>query len=702
MSKDTIILKGTDRFSVTFSSTGDILSFSNGTHKWELPEKNSGCSLRLSTKDNSEKISINFDSTNNRLIKFDEQSIQVKLEQDTAKIHVKWFVKNNLLQAEIEVLEVAQDYILDEVVIPDLKIPVSAKGKLIWPCQSSGYIFEEAGNSLLNKKDVLWEFEYPACTSMQCLGWTEDKQGIYFDSKDPKGYSKFWELEKAEGKFAQIKLRHPVPRTNDNAKNYKLPYPISIAAFSGNWYQFSQIYRKWALPVFDLKCKKKTTQTEKFEDIACWLWNRGNEAHVCPPAIEFMERLERPVGLNWYWWHKHAYDSYYPDYFPPREGEDNFRKAVSELKSKGIFTQVYTNGVAFDMDSGNWLPDGPQCAILQENGDYKAHVFNSYLENRLAFCCGGSDLWQKKVKEFVHKIHDLGLDAIYIDMIANSTGYPNCFNPHHQHAPGGGCYHMDGFKKMLAELRGELKDFILTSEGTHECYINSFDGGIDMGPSMERMGGAYEFRQTGSTTTKIPLWDAVFHGSIINYGNYALIDGIPPYDELWPQEFKTPSDQELNWHELCPDQFALETARTVIYGHQPMAANFQMKHLRNKCFENDVAWLIKLSRFYHDNRKWLLKGRLLEPGKLEFNPIQVKLLTRSLFTKPGLQNIFAKQMSPVLHSEWQSPEGEKYLLLINFSRQSQEIKYTPAKGLKLESNKTSIIPARDIVKLNLK
>ena len=34
----------------------------------------------------------------------------------------------------------------------------------------------------------------------------------------------------------------------------------------------------------------------------------------------------------------------------------------------------------------------------------------------------------------------------------------------------------------------------------------------------------------------VPLFPAVYHGRAVVFGNYAHIDGITPYDELWPQE----------------------------------------------------------------------------------------------------------------------------------------------------------------------
>ena len=48
----------------------------------------------------------------------------------------------------------------------------------------------------------------------------------------------------------------------------------------------------------------------------------------------------------------------YPDFWPPREGEEKFKADVAELRKHGIFTQVYVNGMTWDMDGASWKEGG--------------------------------------------------------------------------------------------------------------------------------------------------------------------------------------------------------------------------------------------------------------------------------------------------------------------------------------------------------
>ncbi len=92
-----------------------------------------------------------------------------------------------------------------------------------------------------------------------------------------------------------------------------------------------------------------------------------------------------------------------------------------------------------------------------------------------------------------------------------------CYNPRHEHAPGGGCYGVQGFRDMLREARQQAPGFPLSTESCQEWYLDLFDSHIICGVSLERL-----------------KWQA--------------------------------------------DQFALELARTVTFGLQPLVSNLRAEH----------------------------------------------------------------------------------------------------------------------------
>ena len=85
-------------------------------------------------------------------------------------------------------------------------------------------------------------------------------------------------------------------------------------------------------------------------DIAMWAWNRGLIKDVVPTIEKLQQDAGVPMALDWYWWHNNPYDTDYPNFWPPREGVEAFRAAVKRLRDQGIFSQVYVNGLTWDLD----------------------------------------------------------------------------------------------------------------------------------------------------------------------------------------------------------------------------------------------------------------------------------------------------------------------------------------------------------------
>ena len=91
--------------------------------------------------------------------------------------------------------------------------------------------------------------------------------------------------------------------------------------------------------------------------------------------------------------------------------------------------------------------------------------------------------------------------------------------------------------------------------------------------SHERVGGwNLALRMKGDYQ---PVFTALYHGATALFGNFAIPDGRPAWDELWPDEERFPPDREEPWAALCPDQFPLEFARGLVWGMQPTVCNLR-------------------------------------------------------------------------------------------------------------------------------
>ena len=621
-----------------------------------------------------------------------EQAGEIRVD-----VTVTWWLEAGLLHGALTAEHLPADAVLHAAAIPDVTFAYGDTTWLVVPHQC-GMLVPDAAHEYFEEPDPRFpaRFRYPDHYHFQCFGWKDGERGLYHDCRDDRGHIKEWSFTPERKGVFRLRVEHFAPRELDPPGRFAVPYPVTLGGFDGGWYEVGRIYRGWAIQRTWASRGPETRREEPIADVACWLWNRGGIAEVAPVAKAFQERLGLPVALDWYWWHQHAYDTEYPDYFPPREGQGAFRAAVRDLQSAGLFVQVYTNGMCCDMDGAAWLPEGPRCVVVREDGEVDHLVYNSFMKHRLGHACGASEEWRRIVCEIADQARGMGLDGLYLDMISACGGGAPCFNKHHAHAPGGGCYGVEGFRSLLQEIRAAHPGLALSSEETGECYMDLLDAHISLQTSLER--STYPIGWFfGETAEAVPLFPAIYHGRCIVFGNYTFFDGIPPFDDLWPREFRYPPEEEKDWMALCPDQTAFELARTVGFGQQPLIANLTMEHLTGERFAPEVKFLLALCRFYHAHRELLLWGDMLPPGRLECDRREIAFLVRSIFTAPGEEKVRRRMYPGLLHSAWRSPAGEAGAILINYSRTATPFTYTPPDGYIVNGGPiTGSMPPRSI------
>ena len=440
----------------------------------------------------------------------------------------------------------------------------------------------------------------------------------------------------------------------------ELPFECSVIPFEGGWYEATQLYRPWAL-------RQPWATGRRHEsplaDVALWVWNRGGAEEVIAPVERLRQDLPGlRLALDWYWWHSNPYDTNYPFFWPPREGEEAFRAAAERLRRQGIYAQVYVNGVCWDMDAPTWEEGGRQGALRNEDGSHRAYAFNQYNHHRLAWMCGEAPAHHDHLSGLVRRLREAGMAGQYLDMIGCASYYA-CWNPEHRHAPGDPSAPIAGYRRMLARLDGENPGFPITTECANEAYMDLTEGGIICSSaSCERMGMGQR--------TPLPLFTAVYHGSYAVFGNYALPDGIPPWDPKWPDEDRW--RQERPWHRLYPEQFFVEMARPVVWGAQPMVCSLRLRHATDPEFRDEYQFILDTATFYDRHRKFLFAGRMLAPGELRCEERDIAFHSRMIFTKESAAKTTVRRLPCVLHSCWEAPDGERALILANVTGETQD------------------------------
>ena len=433
-----------------------------------------------------------------------------------------------------------------------------------------------------------------------------------------------------------------------------------VRPFKGGWFAAAKIYREWALKQ-RRAVAARGRDLSRLREISMWFWNRGLSEDVIPPVERFKKDSGVPVALDWYWWHAIPYDSGHPDFWPPREGVEPFRAAVKRLVAAGIYSQVYMNGMTWDMDGSTWRGEGELDAVFP----LKATAYNVYDRHRLANLCGESPRFQTRMEENVRKLAESGLDGIYLDMISCASQEAVCFNPRHSHRPGDGAAQANGWRDFLKKLKAAHPGLALSSEDAGESYLDLFDSLICCFPSYERIGFG-----TGPAVECVPVFNAVYHGLVATFGSYAMIDGIPPWDPRWPDERRWKKERE--WERLFPDQFAVELARGTVWGMQPTVHNFRLSAADDPRYAADYTFMVDTARFHYANRDLLFDGEMRDPGTMECAKMKVDFLVRGVYATEGSYRVATEPALPaVFHSVWRAPDGRTAAVLVNWTHEPQ-------------------------------
>lgn len=503
--------------------------------------------------------------------------------------------------------------------------------------------------------------DFPVRSIQFCAILNKNAQSVYADWRDKDWNTKdCLVIKDADSDTVTFAGLYYAPMYDKPKTASGIPYPSSIKLYDGSWFEASQFYKPWALQQeWWLKCR----EDNPLKDIDLWVWNRGLVKDVIPP----IEQLNKDLGgckvaLDWYWWHHNPYDTDYPNFWPPREGEEAFKAAIKRLNEQNISSQVYVNGVCWDHDTYDWEEGGSEGVRVQRDGNLKETAFNQYNNHRLAWQCGTATKFQQRIYDLVDKLHASGLTSQYLDQIGCSTFWC-CHHKGHNHPMGGGHYHVEGVRKMLMHIREAHPNYPLTSETGSEPYMDLLDGGIICGTtSQERMGG-------GDDTELVPTFEAVYHGKFALFGNYALPDGIPPWDPLWPDEDRWQGEEP--WHKIFPEQFYVEMARTILFGAQPMVCNIHSNICTDPEYAAEYKFILDTVKFYAANKDYLFSGEMLSPNGFECPQKEIAFHCRMIFTKKKDATITRKIMPTILHGYWKNPEGVSALLMANVTQEPQ-------------------------------
>ena len=242
---------------------------------------------------------------------------------------------------------------------------------------------------------VSFSWQSPGSLSMQMMAlYGSEGNGFYFASNDTLSYAKSYEIG-FDSLATDWRMMHYLPQ--NGVSDYEMPYEALVGPFRGDWLNAAAIYCQWARG--QRWCRESRLlngQTPRWVlDTDLWIWNRGRSENVLGEALDLKRRTGRNVNVFWHWWHGCSYDEGFPEYLPPREGEDSFIPAVREARRRGIHSLVYMNSFQWGNSTKSWDYFGAErFAARNMGGDMYSHAFNVFTGRQLTPMCMATDFWR--------------------------------------------------------------------------------------------------------------------------------------------------------------------------------------------------------------------------------------------------------------------------------------------------------------------
>jgi hypothetical protein len=363
--------------------------------------------------------------------------------------------------------ELPKNWVITDLEFPRIAVDAPQGSKAIMPF-SYGAEYDLATNGHLR-------MDYPSVMgTMELVMVHRDEKTTYFAAMDKSGARKSMSVQSTGSNviFTQ-KVIASYAWTSGGCFN--LPWATVLGFNDQSWEETAV---KWYRPF--LLSTEWGSKTLEDRPIADWIKNADiwlRPADATPRMIEdtrkALEYYGKGVGLHWYYWHNHPFDTFYPEYFPEQPG---FKEMIKECQKMGAHVTPYINGRLWDCATESYKTlNGKDASCRKPDGSLYTEVYSSKVLNTVT--CPSSEIWQNVLRNLNARIlEELDTDGVYMDQIGCAIGEP-CYNPDHPHAMGGGSWWVESYRDLLLGMRKDIytKNKAMTTEENAECYIDLFD-----------------------------------------------------------------------------------------------------------------------------------------------------------------------------------------------------------------------------------
>ncbi len=517
---------------------------------------------------------------------------------------------------------------------------------------------------------------YPGPCPMQFMAYFRAKLGLYIAAHDPDGHTKHIEFDLAHAtvrpEFAHFTAGH-------GAGRLKLPYPMVLRAFKGDWYDAATLYRDWSLR--HLKTLPATVRAN--QRFPAWVAEpplvviypvTGRGSHSGPtrpneyfplkralPALDGLAaRLDTKLMALLMHWEGTA--PWAPPYtWPPRGGAKAMERFAGELQRRGHKLGLYCSGTGWtqfaNTGSGRYNREREfakrKLARFMCRGPRHEMVSRNCNTDDLRWgydICAATRFAREVMRAEALKIAAAGVD--YIQLFDQNLGGGGmlCYSDVHGHPPGPGPWQRRAMSRMFADilraLRRAGRETVLGCEGT---AAETFLGELPVNDL--RWNFNFEIG------TPVPAFSYVYHEYVRNFqGNQCII-----LDTL--DEKRSP----LNFFYRLAYSFAAGDALTVILKdggeiHWGWCVSWDLRpppQIAACAFIRDLLeWRREAARDY------LVDGLMLKPFDLQGATLEPIYLRRG----------DALRIPAVLTSRWRSPSGGEAQICVNWTDRPRRVR----------------------------
>ena len=369
---------------------------------------------------------------------------------------------------------------------------------------ASGRLLRDAGKMQFCRKGDTYVDMQVTMGHYAVYGKTD---GIYLGFEDERSMTKKFDVI-TEKDVAVINAYFCAINVGRAGNSFQAAGTVRWEYFKGDWYDATLIYAdfvynhaKW-LPAVNERGRLDTADC--YKDVAYWVcdyipnnaYQRDNapkrlsagsdiyeKDYWYKAVITLQQELNLPIAYHVYNWHSNPFNIEYPHYLPAKDG---FEDGLKELKKHQVLVFPYINAVSWEMNDHEgghavtFANTGVDGAVVKETGGILYHNYPqttiSGINARLAPVCPSFSKWHDIINAVVKGVEEYEVDGVYFDQVAALTT-ATCYNPKHNHLPGGGSYWIDGYNQMMEKIRKNRpeRSFYFT-ESNAEVYMKQFDG----------------------------------------------------------------------------------------------------------------------------------------------------------------------------------------------------------------------------------